>query len=238
MDVFAVRGYGLSNLRADTGLSFLYKKAYEFNGDFESLFSRLHSMSYWYDLENRLQNSVDNTNFYKNYRRDALYILWRYENHLRSQQGKQVEYLSWKQYLSPKNQASKLSIEHIAAQNHPMSKTDVEWVEGDIKKFSEVALNRLGNLVIDTISSNSSKGNKDFTNKIQSLSRDSTYLSQGELINWAENSNEEPIWTLQSVKKRHEHLKQFIFNTWSPDAYYRPVTPTITEEEEDPDLNQ
>lgn len=230
MEVYALRGYGLSNIRSDAGLSSLYRKAREFNGDFQDLHTYLHSMSYWYDLDARFRNGVDRTGFYRSNRRDALYILWRYENHLRSQKGKKVEHLSWNQYLQPKDDASKLSLEHIAAQNNPISESEVEWVPGMPQKFLDVATHRVGNLVLDSVSANSTKGRHDFSDKLKSLSTDSTYLSQGELINWAEMIGGKKCWTVNSIKKRQEHLKDFVFQTWSPEAYFTPKTELAIEE--------
>ena len=233
MEVYAVRGYGISNLRSDAGASSLYRQARNFKGNYRSLNTFLHSMSYWYDIENRCESGVDRANLYRSNRKDAQYMLWRYENHLRSQTGKQVGHLPWKQYLFPKNDASRLSIEHVAAKNNPISDSKVEWVEGESKPFHEVALHRLGNLVLDSKSPNSSKGKYDFTDKLESLSKNSTFLSQGELIDWAiKNQDGVYEWTVESIKKRHAHLKEFIQKTWNPDSYFSPSPNERVEEEE------
>jgi len=227
MEVYAMRGYGISNIRSDAGLSSIYSEAKDFTDGFEKLFTFLHSMSNWYDLNDRFENGLDNTSIYKSNRRDAQYLLWRYENYLRSQIGKKTGYLSWKQYLSPRDDASRLSIEHIAAQNNPISSTIVEWKDGEQKEFQEVVTHRLGNLVLDSKSANSSKGKYDFTDKLTSLSHDSQFLSQGELINWAEKDETGAyIWNMKSVKRRHEALKGFALNVWDPDNYYKPVSDT------------
>lgn len=223
MEVYAMRGYGMSNLRSDAGMTSLYREARSFDGkDFIKLHDFLHSMSSWYDVDNRFKDSLDHPSIYRRNRSDVQYLLWRYENKLRAKSAKKAEFLSWKQYLHPRDDGSSLSIEHIAAQNNPISKQDVEWVKGEIKKFEEVATHRLGNLVLDTKSANSSKGKSDFTDKLESLSTNSTFLSQGELVRWA-NSNESGVreWTLDSVKKRHEDLKNFALTTWDPDTYHK-----------------
>ena len=210
MEVYAMRGYGISSLRSDAGLSSLYLETRNFNGNFQNLHTYLHSMSNWYDIQVRCESGLDRPSLYRNNRRDTQYMLWCYENHLRSQTGKKQGHLPWKQYLFPKSDAYRLSIEHIAAQNNPISQTVVEWEAGIIKMFHEVALHRLGNLVLDSKSANSSKGKYDFTDKLESLSKNSTFLSQGELIDWAEkNEAGEYAWTVDSVKKRHAHMKEF-----------------------------
>ncbi|NOR44376.1 MAG: DUF262 domain-containing protein, partial [Candidatus Delongbacteria bacterium] len=231
MEVFAMRSYGISNMRSDSGLSAFYRKAREFNGGFHNVHDFIYYMSYEYDLETRIRNGIDSATIYKNNRRDTQYLLWRYENYCRSQTGKKWEPLTWKQYLFPKNDATKLSIEHIAAQNNPISTTIVQWKEDEDKKFIEVATHRLGNLVLDSKSANSSKGKYDFTDKLKSLSKDSTFLSQGELVDWAEEDNNSNfIWTISSIKRRQEHMKQYSLKTWDPKRYYKPTKLEIIEE--------
>ena len=233
MEVYAMRGYGISNLRSDAGQTRIYIKARDFNGKFEDLFSFLYFMSFEYGIAERFNDGLDRAFFYRTNRKDAQYMLWRYENHLRSQTGKQVGHLPWRQYLFPQNDASRLSIEHIAAQNNPISLSEVEWVENEPKPFLEIALHRLGNLVLDSKSANSLKGKYDFTDKLESLSKNSTFLSQGELVDWAiKNQDGVYEWTVESIKKRHAHLKEFIQKTWNPDSYFSPSPNERVEEEE------
>lgn len=230
LEVFAVRGYALSGIRSDAGLSALYTKARDFIGDFKDLNDLLFSISYWWDMENRFSNSIVSPTFYNQNRIDATYILWRYENSLRSIKGQRVEHLSWKHYLKPKDNATKLSLEHIAARKNPISETDVEWKIGEEKLFYEVATHRLGNLVIDSISANSSKGHYDFSDKLESLSTQSTFLSQGELVKYAVNVKNEYMWTVESIKKRQNDLEKFVKDTWNPDKYYQPINNILNEE--------
>jgi hypothetical protein len=230
MEVFAVRGYALSGIRSDAGLSTLYANARDFTGNYKELQDLLFSMSSWWDMENRFSNSIESPTFYNQNRIDATYILWRYENYLRSQTGRKVEHLSWKHYLKPKDNATKLSLEHIAARNNPISDKMVEWNEGEQKHFYEVATHRIGNLVIDSISANSSKGHYDFSDKLEALSTNSTFLSQGELTKYALKDDEMYHWTLDSVKERQEKLITFIKETWNPEKYYQSVD-SIEEDE-------
>ncbi len=230
MEVFAVRGYALSGIRSDAGLSTLYASARDFKGNYKDLQDLLFSMSSWWDMENRFTNSIESPTFYNQNRIDATYILWRYENYLRSQTGRKVEHLSWKHYLKPKDNASKLSLEHIAARNNPISNKLVEWDEGEQKHFYEVATHRIGNLVIDSISANSSKGHYDFSDKLGALSTNSTFLSQGELTKYALKEDEIYYWTIDSIKNRQKNLITFIKKTWNPETYYQSVD-SIEEDE-------
>lgn len=230
MEVYAIRGYALSSIRSDAGLSVLYTNARDFKGDFKRLKNLLYSMSFLWDLEKRFKNSLVSESFYNQNRIDATYILWRYENHLRSLKGQKAEPLSWKHYLKPTDHATKLSLEHIAARKNPISETIVEWENDDPKQFYEVATHRLGNLVIDSISANSSKGNYDFSDKLESLSTNSTFLSQGELSKYADKIDNEFLWTMNAIKKRQEVLVKFVEETWIPEKYYQPESDLISED--------
>ena len=223
MELYAFRGYGLSSLRSDAGLSKLYTLSRDFNGDFDKLFDDLYDMSYHYDIDKRCKDKIEWESFYKSNKSEAKYILWHYENYLRSQPGKQVEKLSWRHYMHPNDKATSLNIEHIAAQDNPIVNEKVKWDENDMEEhlFSEVALHRLGNLVLDSTSANSSKGKKDFSDKLEDLNKDSTFLSQGELIDWVnKEDNQPPKWSIYAIKKRQEHLKNFILEKWDPKRYH------------------
>jgi len=217
MEIYSFRGYGISNLRADGGQSTLYTMARDFK-DFEVLHNTLYDMCYWYDLEKRFENGLDAVKLYKSNRSDTQYLLWKYENSLRSKKGNKQPQLSWKDYLLPKSDATKFSVEHIAAQSHEIANTEIKWEEdGEVKKFSEIAMHRLGNLVLDSVSTNSSKGKKDFTDKLKQLSETSIYISQGELINFAHMDEGTPKWTVNSIKARHESLIEFAKQHWNPE---------------------
>jgi hypothetical protein len=143
--------------------------------------------------------------------------------------------LSWRDYANPPSDAAKLSIEHIAAKNNPISDTEVEWEAGIPEKFCDVCTHRLGNLVLDSKSSNSAKGYYDFTDKLEYLEQRSTFLSQGEIRDkWAkfDNESKQYIWTIESVRERHEHLKKFALDTWDPKKHYIPKSPSENDEPE------
>ena len=93
------------------------------------------------------------------------------------------------------------------------------WDKDDEQPFHKVALNRLGNLVIDSISSNASKGNKDFIGKQVSLSKKSIYLSQGELIDFLQDKDK-LLWDVESIRRRHQHLVKFANTNWDPNEYH------------------
>lgn len=223
LEVFAFRGYAVANLRADTNLSPLQIAARDFVGDFGKLHDQLAGLCRGHDLDNRFHAGLDNLNFYQSEGKDAHYLLWRYENHLRKQPGCSHPLLSWREFVEPRTYAAKFSVEHIAAQSNAIASTMVKWVETEEPKpFEEVAMNRLGNLVIDTIGANSSKGAKDFADKLVSLSERSIFLSQGELIGFVKDRSS-PVWDLFAVRARHARLVDFAKKEWDPDTWHTPT---------------
>lgn len=224
LEVFTFRGYAIANLRADTSLSYFQTKARDFNGDFSGLFQHLVEISHAHNLDARFADGLDNSYFYQTERTDALYLLWRYENYLRSQPGKTQPTLKWRDFVEPQSYAAKFSVEHVAARENKIADSIVEWEIGASKPFHEVVLDRLGNLVIDSISTNASKGKKNFADKLEWLSINSSYLSQGELITFV-NDRQNPLWDLHSVRSRHKRLVDFAKKTWDPDSWHIIVPP-------------
>ena len=237
MEVFAMRS-AVSGLRADASLFSLYSKAKEFAGNFHDLHAYLHSISSWHDLGSRSRDVVSGLRLHKN-GPVCRYLLWRYENQLRAQRPKLAERLPWKQLLAPSEDGTRLTMEHITAQNHPDASVSVEWEAGDPQPFSEVALHRLGNLVLDNKSPNASKGAKSLAEKLPSLNEGSTFLSQGELRQgWAVEDGAAPRWTVESIKRRQRHMEAFFKETWNPDTYFSASAGDYVEEgEEEDDLD-
>ena len=221
LEVFTFRGYAVANLRADTNLSPLQIAARDFAGDFGILHNHLAGLCRGHDLGQSIPCRIG----------ECLLLPVRGEGCplpplalreplLRGQTGKQQPLLSWRDFVEPRSFAAKLSVEHVAAIDNEIAKTDVKWTEGDEPKpFEEVAMNRLGNLVIDSISPNSSKGKKDFADKLKSLSENSIYLSQGELITFVKDRNL-PVWDVDAVRARHAQLLNFARKEWDPGTWH------------------
>ncbi len=217
MEIFAFRGYAISNMRSDSGQPTLYTKARDFSGNFDTLIQELKEMCKWYNIEKRFLDGLDNPNIYKTDKRDACYLLWKYENYLRRRQGQKQPLLSWRDYFEPRDDASRFSIEHILAQDDPAALKDTEWVQGEpTAPFSEIALHRLGNLVLDSVSPNAAKGKDDFPNKFLYIIDKSIYLSQKELKNFAteKDDNGNPVWGVSQIKERHQILVEFAKKEW------------------------
>lgn len=220
LEVFTFWGYAVANLRADTNLSPLQIAARDFAGDFDRLHDTLAGICHGHELGKRFETGLDNAYFYQSEGKDAVYLLWRYENHLRKRPGCSHPLLSWRDFVEPRTYASNFSVEHVAAQANAIADIEVKWNEADESKpFSEVAMNRLGNLVIDTIGANSSKGAKDFTDKLKSLSERSIFLSQGELIDFVKD-RDLPAWDIDAVRARHARLVDFARREWNPATWH------------------
>lgn len=220
MENYSFRGYGMSNLRADAGQSSMYTYARDFSS-LEDIKVKLYEMCYWYDIESRFLTGLESPKAYRNNRKDLTYLLWRYENYLRSQTGSQQPSLSWKDFIKPENGSKKFSLEHISSQSSEQVDLHVCWEDGDEEQeFKHVALHRLGNLVLDSVSTNSSKGKKPFIEKLPHLEERSIYLSQGELREISrEDSSGNYEWGIEQIKMRQKLLVDFAHTMWKPESY-------------------
>ena len=80
------------------------------------------------------------------------------------------------------------------------------------------------------ISANSSKGSYDFSDKLEALSTNSTFLSQGELTKYALKEEDVFYWTVESIRERQKVLIEFIEDTWNPKTYYQPQDNLVEDE--------
>ncbi len=217
LEKFAFRGYGIGNLRADKGKTKLYDMAKAFSGDFDKLEKELREISgpIPWDVEQKFHNGLQNPLFYDE-GRDARYLLWKYENWLRSQPGNHYAKISWRDYID-QDSKDKLSIEHIAAQKGDLSDGDYALAEkeGNSDDFRRLFLHCLGNLVLDCHSPNASKGKMPFPDK-KGHYASAPLISQNELcekfvVNKVEGR---PIWDEAAIKRRTQTLVNFSKEFW------------------------
>ena len=124
----------------------------------------------WWNINNRTNEVLEYRNFYEWVSKNITkYILFSYENHLRKEKGYPL--LTKENYFSSDSR-EKLSIEHITAQRVKNIKFD--------DNFKENYLHSLGNLVIDTTSSNSRKNNKNINDKMGEFIK-APIMSQNEI---------------------------------------------------------
>lgn len=205
----------LAGVRADTGESRLRSIANRFSGDFTGLISEIQKMRSDWNIPARLATALDDAGFYHG-GRTARYVLWKYENHLRSQPGSREQLLSWKELVQNTSTAEQYGLDHIFAQegdeivlNAP-TRWDPKNVDEIARPFRENFLHRLGNLVLDTRSTGASKGKKPFKERAENYSR-STFVSQKEIVTRfaSKSSDGIPDWDEQAIRTRHAVLRSF-----------------------------
>jgi len=154
----------------------------------------------WWNINNRVLDVVEYENYYEWLSRNSVrYILFSYENKMRIVKG--FPQLGMREYFNS-NEREKLSIEHISAQRAKNINYDDE--------FYEKYLHSIGNLVIDCVASNSSKGNKNTKDKIQDF-KSAPLMSQNEIdgttCDWEDLDSIKAF-----IKNRENKLKAFIKN--------------------------
>src|SRR5450759_5963651 len=85
-------GYGEHDLR---------RKAHDFSGDFPSLVTELKAMREKWNIPAQFVQGLNSEDFYDE-GSAATYLLWRYENYLRSKPGQQAPRLEWDTIVEPR----------------------------------------------------------------------------------------------------------------------------------------
>lgn len=155
--------------------------------------------SYW----NFDKDCIEYFELYKNhYRRDLRYVLYKYENYLRSKERQPL--------LSP-NECTNIfrdvsvsnTLDHITPQNPNFT----EYSDDFINEY----LNNIGNLSLLTWGNNSSKGNQDPTNAHVMEMYNSIFYSQKEIYKTLKN---ERMWSKEQITARKERITQFVKEIW------------------------
>lgn len=157
----------------------------------------------WWNINERSNEALLSKKFYGKHSQISLntlkYILFSYENYLREEKG--YSKLTKIEYFST-DERTKFSIEHISAQKTESIVFDDE--------FEENYLNSLGNLVLDSKSSNSRKGNKGVDDKMEEFIK-APIMSQNEInelnINWNDIQDVKKF-----IEKRNHKIINFIKN--------------------------
>ena len=213
MERFAFRAI-IGGKRSNKGNSELRWWASNFVGDFETLILRLNTMRDEDGILESFQTNLDSEHFFEWWGGNVTYLLWRYENYLRTKTGQQMPRLSWKQVVLPKSVAVKYQRDHIEAKDptNPNLSLLVKWHPLEEERpFGEVCLHRLGNLVLDTYSAGSAKGNGDFASRIAHYTSGSALLSQGEIVSRfaSRNENGTLVWDIAALQTRQKALIAF-----------------------------
>jgi hypothetical protein len=220
MERFALRS-AIAGKRSGTGESQLRLLAREFRGDFDALVRRLEEMRSWWDIESDFEEGLNSKDFY-GYDRLATYLLWSYENYLRKQPGHQWPLLSWRTLVSPATDAERFGKDHIEPKDvtNPKLAELVTWDPNNRdevpRPFGEVFLHRLGNLVLDCVSPNASKGSSSFDARISHYSGKTSLLSQQELVSRfaSKKLDGSRLWDQAAIRLRHKALVEFAKSRW------------------------
>ena len=205
----------LAGVRADTGESKLRGIANRFSGDFAELIAEIDRMRTDWNIPARLATALDDPDFYHG-GRTARYVLWKYENHLRSQPGSREQLLSWKELVQDKSTPEQYGLDHILAQEgdeivlNALTRWNPKSADEIARPFREIFLHRLGNLVLDTRSTGASKGTKHFRDRADNYSR-STFVSQKEIVTkFASKLPDGSLdWDEQAIRTRHSVMRSF-----------------------------
>jgi len=199
IEFFSFRVYGIGNKPNYTARDWLYKLARDFKGNFEDLKVDLKKQILKLVPDELFKEKLLSEYFLEDMDgNDVKYLLWKYENYLRTQKQPISAEVSENEFLD-KRERFKLTVEHISSQ------TPVEKTIGD--NF----IHKLGNLVLDTKSSNSSKQNKDVEVKSVDYYNKSTFKSQQEIADFMIENK----WTEDSINKRTEKIINFAMERWN-----------------------
>ena len=193
MEIICFR-LGIGRYRVDRGRNQLYRLSRDFTGDFDTLIDELKCFVNGYgngseknhgfcndkDFERQLLSPNFYTEIHNN---DQLYLFWKYENYLRKGKQPVSSAMPYIDFVN-KDSQTKLSIDHIHPQ-HPKDEKVVEDEPGTTQlaisqEFEENYLHSIGNLVLDSVSANSSKSNEDFDVRYTEYYSKSTLKQQQE----------------------------------------------------------
>ncbi len=205
-EIFAFKGYGLANKRADTGLPYFYECARDFNGGYAELFDWIKNALSWWKIPQAFKDTLNSPYFYYE-GSDARYLLWKYENSLRKKAGYTL--LSAHDYMERKKKTA-FSIEHIAAQKGEEVKKCLLEIKVD-GEYEENYLHHVGNLAIDPLSSNIKKGKLAFKGKYKFFNK-APLMSHNELEDIAQLYNG---WNVDAIRDRANRIIKFAEENWN-----------------------
>lgn len=197
--------YGLRRRKSNTGVDKLFALARDFKGNYDKLIPDMKSFVREYCNTIDFINSISSPSFNNDISsKDKYYMFWKYENFLRTTEQPVSPEMSFDEFYKG-NSKTRISIEHIMPQTPRES-------EISQNEFEEKLLHDIGNLVIDSTSANSSKGNQDFKYKFDNYYSKAPLKSQNELASFIDN--EDFIWDDKPIEKRKEKIIQFSMQKW------------------------
>lgn len=141
------------------------------------------------------------------------YILWEYEDHIRSSEDAKTHPA---QIMGGKD--AKIEIEHIAPQTENENEEIATGYPQYKGKFTDDGyLHCLGNLMLISKVHNTHIGNKPFWEKLQTYKEFRLLKQQMEIEHFADNSTQPPQWSMESIDKRHGAIVDFVKERWDFD---------------------
>ncbi len=214
IEIFSFRVYSILDGMANKGQSRLYTIAKEFRGDYDNLCEDIKIAIKDFSSDKGFVEKLSESEFFNNYSSIVKnYFFWKYENYLRDSEQPVAAPIPHSVFKS-QNKRYKFSIEHIIPQN-PKEDT-MKVITAKLKhekineSFVERYLHSIGNLTIDPVSANSSKGNANIAVKNTLYFQKAPFKTQNELEQYLDNGK----WTHESIEKRKEKLIDFASKRW------------------------
>jgi len=177
--------------------------ARKYNGNIDSIEKELkgyikNGFQEWWDFNNNCKNYFEINNWH--YVSRMKYVLWKYENYLRSQN--RTRPISPHEFIN-KYEEKRLenTIDHITPQTPNFTKYTDE--------FKNRHLNNIGNLVLMVWGDNSEKRNKNPVDEIDLY--DSDYYSHKEIRDILRIKGK---WEEEEIKQRRDKIIKFIMGNW------------------------
>ncbi len=211
LEMFSFRVYGVGNKPAYAGRDWLYSLSRDFKGDFARLKAEIKNGILEYVNDKSFKEKLSSPLLYEDLNNlDLKYLLWKYENYLRTSEQPIVAEMSEEEFLT-QNPKFKLTIEHIACQHPRVCASDLGLPHID-DNFQENYLHRLGNLTFDPNSANASKGNQDIETKQSKYFIKAPFKTQNELDSFLVKGK----WAEESIKNRENKIINFALDYWNP----------------------
>ena len=214
VEIICFRVFGIRRRRSNTGREDMYRRARDFNGNFEGLINGLRWFVDYHCNDDEFRGYLLSPYFYREVGRDdQRYFFWKYENHLRTNEQPKFSPMSNDEFVS-RDPRTRFSIEHIIPQNPRESKVvEAESIRPEMtEQFQKESLHAIGNLTIDPQSANSSKGNHPFEYKDQNYFRKAPLKTQNELSDFL--NPETKRWDSESIRRRGEKIVRFALDYW------------------------
>ncbi len=222
-EIFSFRVYAVLEYNSTKSQTTWYELARDFDGDFERLESSIVSLIKLIKTDDEFIKRLSRNDFFTTYSsQDKNYFFWKYENYLRANEQPIATPMSHQDLNEKKDAKLTLTIEHIVAQRNSEEQSKVinpnlPISVGRAKQFNDEFLHSIGNLTIDPLSANSSKGKSDVKVKNDKYFVLAPYKCQNELGSFLEGQK----WTTKSLKDRKDKLLKFARATWCDFSDYK-----------------